>query len=300
MSQENDPVVWANRVMVAAAVIYFYDFFLTLSKEVEYCHSRRYRRPSAYFFLSIRAVSAAYQMIVVTQIARDDWTSQVDCAKWDTVAQSVDTIFQFLSVIGIILRMLALYGYNPLVLIMLLPIGLLGPILNVAVPNPSTFPQCRALRYTASSEIANFVPCIRSIFDMIAAILVLVRTYRDRAVIRLVPGSLIEFFGREAFKDLMQLSGILTIEAICVQIPSVRTNARNFINPFLDSLGAVTFLRFAMELRELTIPMGEAEWSSSEVTLEASQSISEGRPEMKIRTQDELHLEKNHSLCSHM
>ncbi|KAJ7504949.1 hypothetical protein B0H11DRAFT_1979941 [Mycena galericulata] len=72
------------------------------------------------------------------------WSSP-SCAKWDLVAQAVDTVFQILCAVGITIRVWAIFGRNRRVIIFLLPVGLLGPILNVAVPNFNAFPECRTL-----------------------------------------------------------------------------------------------------------------------------------------------------------
>ncbi|KAJ7190145.1 hypothetical protein GGX14DRAFT_483747 [Mycena pura] len=212
--------------MIAAAVIYFYDFLLTFLSEIKYCGRKGL---FTYIFASVRTTSGAYQMIVVVKISLDSWTSK-NCAEWSSIAQAFDAIFQFLCVVGISLRTYAVYNRNRIVIGLLLPVGLLGPLLNVAVPNPSVFPRCRAFDSTPSSEYVppKLVPCIRTIFDMVAAILILAR---------LRPSfwgwSLARKFGVEGGMDLsLLLCGILTIEAICVQ---VSTNARNFIGPFLDS-----------------------------------------------------------------
>src|ERR1700761_2364558 len=89
MSEDNDAVEWANRVMIAAAgkarlvslihaslaiVIYFYDFLLTFLSEIEYCGRHRL---FPYIFASVRTTSCAYQMIVVVKISLDSWTSKV-------------------------------------------------------------------------------------------------------------------------------------------------------------------------------------------------------------------------------
>ncbi|KAJ6502707.1 hypothetical protein C8R47DRAFT_1106499 [Mycena vitilis] len=184
------------------------------------------------------------------------------------MAQAFDTIFQILSVVSICFRSCVFY---PRILILMLPAGLLGPVLNVAIPNQSIFPQCRAIISTAPSELgevlaiiwpspttdrcsAKLVPCLRALFDIAAAILMLVflRPFLRPKLKQLAKASpsrdLAGFFGWEACKDLMLLSGLLVVESICVQVPSVRITAQNFIIPFIDSLGAITLLGFLIEL----------------------------------------------------
>ncbi|KAJ7731577.1 hypothetical protein DFH07DRAFT_945144 [Mycena maculata] len=89
-------------------------------------------------------------------------------------------------------------------------LGFLGPILNIAVPNPYVFPlgpgpsSADLILFISSDTTwlinvaANIIPTIRSIFDFIAAMLILVKMYPGRRY-----GRLIKFIGIEAFKDLM-------------------------------------------------------------------------------------------------
>ncbi|KAJ7713169.1 hypothetical protein B0H14DRAFT_3016917 [Mycena olivaceomarginata] len=232
MSQDNDPVEWANRVGIAGAVLYFYDWKSNITPP-------RGGTFMSHIFLYVRMASATYQTIIIVQIPLDSWTSKKypnvpfyfnldfnclsSCAEWNNVAQAFDTIFQLLCVVGITSRVISVWNrdHTRIFMGLLLPIGLLGPILNVAVPNPPVFPRCRVFDPTPPSKYMK--PHRRS----------------------RIPGSLAQFMGVEGYYVVF-----LTIEAISVQ---VRTNARNFIVPFLDSLGAITFLRFLLDFRELAL-----------------------------------------------
>ncbi|KAJ7845422.1 hypothetical protein B0H14DRAFT_976360 [Mycena olivaceomarginata] len=65
---------------------------------------------------------------------------------------------------------------------------------------------------------------------------------------RMVQNARLSELVSEGLRDLIIIFAIMTMEAIFVQMPSVRTHARNYISPFVDSLTALLATRFIMGL----------------------------------------------------
>ncbi|KAJ6556550.1 hypothetical protein DFH09DRAFT_1164729, partial [Mycena vulgaris] len=62
---DESPVIWASRALISAAALYFYDFLLTFSNEVElYRHSGRNRK-LLWSFIPLRYLPALYQLLMV-------------------------------------------------------------------------------------------------------------------------------------------------------------------------------------------------------------------------------------------
>ncbi|KAJ7501733.1 hypothetical protein B0H11DRAFT_2274967 [Mycena galericulata] len=101
-SADSGSVIWANRVLVSAAVIYLYDYVLTFSSEVElYQHSGRDRK-LFWSFLALRYLPALYQLLMVASMVGGEPTlSRYLCSVLDKISLGLDTSFQ-LSYIGII------------------------------------------------------------------------------------------------------------------------------------------------------------------------------------------------------
>ncbi|KAJ7105706.1 hypothetical protein C8R44DRAFT_806690 [Mycena epipterygia] len=142
-------VVWASRVLVAAAAIFFYDFLLTFSSEMELYEHMTRRTRSLLMFLPLRYIPALYQLVMVLAIIDNTWTSS-RCSKWDTAALVLDTLFQISYISVISWRVKTIVG-TPIAI----PIAILGfisPVINVAVSNPSIYAQCRLLSTSPTAE----------------------------------------------------------------------------------------------------------------------------------------------------
>ncbi|KAJ7110895.1 hypothetical protein C8R44DRAFT_799701 [Mycena epipterygia] len=96
------------------------------------------------------------------------------CKIWDNVALAIDTMFQFSYVASDhhleSSSNCVFLGYSnpfltwPIESLFLL-FGLTPAILNVAVPNPSIFPDFRLLHNSPLSPIVALLPCLRAFFD---------------------------------------------------------------------------------------------------------------------------------------
>ncbi|KAJ7051690.1 hypothetical protein C8F01DRAFT_1236939 [Mycena amicta] len=85
-------VDWAARVLVSAAVLYFYDFLLTLQRELQFYASYQCSLHKGAFIV-LRYIPMLYQSGIVLGICRDKW-NRLSCRTWDAVLVSFDTIFQ--------------------------------------------------------------------------------------------------------------------------------------------------------------------------------------------------------------
>ncbi|KAJ7622173.1 hypothetical protein FB45DRAFT_870396 [Roridomyces roridus] len=120
-------VLWANHALISAAAIFYYDYLLTFSEELKYYQHRRYRQ------------------------FRNDWNFfALRCAVLDKIALGLDTSFQLCYIYMLSLKVKAINGIRTTIPIVAL--GLASPIINVAVSNPSPFPQCRLLGSTATAR----------------------------------------------------------------------------------------------------------------------------------------------------
>ncbi|CAK5267138.1 unnamed protein product [Mycena citricolor] len=302
---DESSVVWGSRVLISAAVLFFNDFLLTLPQEVRFHEKRRNRHVSGtVFFILLRYIPVLYHLAVIIPICRDVWTVQVrmykssrlspltqtltrpwSCAIWDSIGLSFDSAFQMIYVCIISWRIFIISG-KPVGAVALV-VGLLPSIINVALPNPSVFPQCRAINPSDTSRIILFVPCLRAIFDAFTTIVLFFTFWKRSRAIRDLPGlstgGLVEYLMEEgecsavcpytvdenseqksriscAFPPLILLSKLRTIlitslifvimamEATFFQIPSARNHARNFIAPYVDALTPLLATRFILEL----------------------------------------------------
>ncbi|KAJ7622091.1 hypothetical protein FB45DRAFT_121697 [Roridomyces roridus] len=97
-------LVWANRVMLAAAVLYFYDFGVTLPTEIElYQLVRKGGNLLGIIFLPTRYFSILYQILMLVGISLTRPTSR-NCNVLDRVQVALDTLFQIFYIGGIIRR----------------------------------------------------------------------------------------------------------------------------------------------------------------------------------------------------
>ncbi|KAF7378280.1 hypothetical protein MSAN_00253400 [Mycena sanguinolenta] len=185
----------------------------------------------------------------------------------NNVASNIDSCFQFSYVAVISWRLHVLVFRRWTVLLPLASFGFTPTIINIVAPNPSTFPDCRRYSSPASEYVSFYklvdsilsclrivllVPCLRATFDAIATISLLTRfnSLRRSAGIDLGFGhesvQLWSELCREESQELITIFVIMTMEAVFVQMPSVRTHARNYIAPFVDSLTALLATRFIM------------------------------------------------------
>ncbi|KAJ7917891.1 hypothetical protein B0H13DRAFT_2321964 [Mycena leptocephala] len=112
--------------------------------------------------------------------------------------------------------------------------------------------------YAVVAAAVLLVPCLRATFDAIACIIVysaVGRVIRNRkkffkSTSTLPPPhdeGLSELFA-EGMQELGMIFVIMTVEAVFVQMPSVRAHARNYIAPFVDSWTAILTTRFILRL----------------------------------------------------
>ncbi|KAJ7622130.1 hypothetical protein FB45DRAFT_927063 [Roridomyces roridus] len=240
-------VIRAKGALVSAAVIYFYDYLLTLSNEIElYRHSRRDRRLLA-SFVALRYLPALYQLVMVVAMIYEDPTPE-RCAVLDKIAIGLDTAFQLSYILIVTWRVHATNG--PLLAIPLALLGLASPIINLAVSNPSAFPSCRVLNTGPTARIIFILPCLRAAFDAAATLALIFRLWRHIYLMAELASNTVSFVLQEEIRDIILIFAIMAMEAVFAQIPSARTHGRNFIVPFVDSLTAILTTRFMLELAE--------------------------------------------------
>ncbi|KAJ7120601.1 hypothetical protein C8R43DRAFT_1034259 [Mycena crocata] len=251
-------------------VIYFYDFMLTFPVEVKfYAHVSRTggirNSRMLWMFLPLRYFPLLYQLAIILAMANNNWTSKRyyvsvirilfsfsstdSCSNLDKISLGLDTAFQICYILGISWRVKAML--NKWIAVPMAMVGLLAPVINVAVSNPSVFSQCRLISSSATPRIVLFVPCLRTIFDAVAAFLLLWKFWRERDMTILpLSSDLFSFLITEEIKDIILILAIMAMEAVFLQIPSARVHARNFIIPFVDSLTAILATRFLQELQQ--------------------------------------------------
>ncbi|KAJ7882529.1 hypothetical protein B0H14DRAFT_2702934 [Mycena olivaceomarginata] len=223
MAQTSSPspkssVILANHVLMAAAAIYIYDFVLTFPLELRFWrrqHSRRLLRD----LLPLRYPMLILQIFILVADS---------CKIQDNIALTFDTIFQLSYVVVLTWRVHCVSHRRLWVSVPLGLLGLLAPLVNVAVPNPSPFPDCRLLNPSPSSRCASTV-----------AFLVEFYKYRRRTVLQ--RSNLIS----EVMRESMMILAIMAMEAVFAQ-SQARNHARNYIAPFVDSITAILAARFIM------------------------------------------------------
>ncbi|CAK5277832.1 unnamed protein product [Mycena citricolor] len=256
---DESSVVWGSRVLISAAVVFFNDFLLTLPQEVRFYRERSNRRVGGtVFFILLRYIPVLYHLAVIIPICRDVWTVQVcrvcflrleivlnltkTCAIWDSISLGFDSAFQMIYVCIVSWRIFILTG-RPIGALAL-AMGLLPSIINVALPNPSAFPQCRAINPSDTSRIILFVPCLRATFDAFTTIVLLFTFWKHSRAIRglrgLSTGGLVGYMMEEGECPTVSPN----------TIPSARNHARNFITPYVDALTPLLATRFILELAE--------------------------------------------------
>ncbi|KAJ7458910.1 hypothetical protein FB451DRAFT_1272839 [Mycena latifolia] len=264
---EASTIIWANRALIAGAVVYIYDSLLTFSLEV-HLYGRRIRRKLLVVFIPVRYASLLYQIVVVVGVAWYQFTAR-SCRVLDNVVLSLDTVFQvpYVAFISWRLRNSLAKGWIPI-----LPLALFGfaaPLISIIAPNPSLFPECRVLNPIPTSRCADIVallPCLRAVFDALGTITLLVRITRAKRSIRDTLGLKYRMryskVQREEIDDLMMIFSIMAMEAVFVQIPSAREHARNYIAPFVDSMTAALTARLFLKVAEEEEP-DEDDWETS-------------------------------------
>ncbi|KAJ7882532.1 hypothetical protein B0H14DRAFT_2702941 [Mycena olivaceomarginata] len=246
MSQTSSPspkssVILANHVLMAAAAIYIYDFVLTFPLELRFWrrqHSRRLLRD----LLPLRYPMLILQIFILVANSWTQATPQVLVLTWRVHCVSHRRLW-----VSVPLGLL----------------GLLAPLVNVAVPNPSPFPNCRLLNPSPPSRLGNtpfissngalaliytlvtLVPVFRTIFDAIATVAFLVEFYKYRRRTVLQRSNLIS----EVMRESMMILAIMAMEAVFAQ-SQARNHARNYIAPFVDSITAILAARFIMATHE--------------------------------------------------
>ncbi|KAJ7152350.1 hypothetical protein C8R46DRAFT_480312 [Mycena filopes] len=262
---------WANYMLVAAAVAYLYDFILTVPTEIELYNQFRWKRNRRLFlqFLPLRYLSLVYQIVVLSGLARSDLTAKVSyalyptpslaltnhqrCGVLDNLTLSIDSAFQFAYVAVLCWRIQIMVFDNWFLTSALAALGFAAPLINVIVPNPSIFPECRMLYSSPPSEIILLLPCLRSAFDALVTGSLLIKFRRHLTASNKYGGTATRLLSKviyEEIHDLIMIFGIMTMEAVFVQMPSVRIHGRNYIAPFVDSITASLATRFIMGIIE--------------------------------------------------
>ncbi|KAJ7685966.1 hypothetical protein B0H17DRAFT_1073025 [Mycena rosella] len=242
----NSEVIWASRALVSAAALYFYDFLLTFTNELELYHHSGQSRKLVWSFIPLRYLPALYQLLMIISFLMDPTLSR--CATLDKISLGLDTSFQ-LSYVGIISwRVRVINGVW--IAIPLALLGLSAPIINIAVANPSVFPQCRLLNTAPTARIITILPCLRAAFDAATTLALLGKIWRHIASMGALASNTVTFVLTEEIKDIVLIFAIMAMEAVFAQIPSARTHGRNYIVPFVDSLTAILATRFMFELEE--------------------------------------------------
>ncbi|KAJ7453858.1 hypothetical protein FB451DRAFT_1280920 [Mycena latifolia] len=271
-SDLDSEVVWASRALISAAALYFYDFLLTFPHEIDlYYYSGRSWK-LLWSFITLRYLPALYQALMVVSLIGSATLSRLNstptcclgslvisdrCSALDKTALGLDSAFQ-LSYVGIITwRVRVING--PWIALPLAVLGLSAPVINLAVSNPSAFPQCRVLEMTPTARIITILPCLRAAFDAATTLALLFKIWRHVASMGALASNTVSFVLSEEIKDIMLIFAIMVMEAVFVQIPSARAHARNYVVPFVDSLTAMLTTRFMLELEERTRDRGSSQ-----------------------------------------
>ncbi|KAJ6554422.1 hypothetical protein B0H19DRAFT_1153493 [Mycena capillaripes] len=231
---------------------------LTFSSEIEYYHhwhirAKDRKKRTLLTFIPLRYLPALYQLVMIAAVVDGNWTFSV-CSMWDKITLALDTAFQ-ICYTSILSWRVKLIVANLWIAVPIAMLGFISPVINVAVPNPSLLAQCRLLSVSPTAEIVLLQPCLRSAFDAAVALALLYRFWTHSKVSLILDGRyqfrlFLKFLIAEEIKDLILIFGVITMEAVFVQIPSARAHARNFIVPFVDSLTAILATRFLMEVQE--------------------------------------------------
>ncbi|KAJ7495605.1 hypothetical protein FB451DRAFT_1214441 [Mycena latifolia] len=147
-------IIWANRALIAGAVIYIYDWSLALSTETLLFSPRPRRALIA--FIPLRYTSLLYQILVIVGIACSQFTPR-SCTVYDNVSLSIDTVFQVSYVAFISRKVKILVTKRWITTLPLALFGFAAPLINIAAPNPSLFPQCRNINPSPSSRIGEII-----------------------------------------------------------------------------------------------------------------------------------------------
>ncbi|KAJ7192199.1 hypothetical protein GGX14DRAFT_701437, partial [Mycena pura] len=247
---DDSTITWANRALLSAAVILFYDFLLTVMSELELYRHFHEERKLIGGFLALRYLATLYQLLMVFAIIDNRPTYG-------------------LSYVGIIFwRVRVVNGIW--IAVPLATLGLTPPIIDASVSNPSVFPACRALsamptaRTTgASARIIIILPCLRAAFDAATSIALFFKLWRHIASMGALASKTVAFVLTEEVKDIILIFAIMAMEAVFAQIPSARTHARNFIVPFVDSITPILATRFMLELAERTARAEQSQHTST-------------------------------------
>ncbi|KAJ7192200.1 hypothetical protein GGX14DRAFT_406598 [Mycena pura] len=196
---DDSTITWANRALLSAAVIFFYDFLLTGMSELELYRHFHEERKLICSFLALRYLAALYQLLMVFAII-DNRPTYWRCSALDKTALGLDTAFQ-LSYVGIIFwRVKTINGIW--IAVPLAILGLASPIINIAVSNPSVFPACRALSAT---------PTARAAFDAATTIALFFKLWRHIAFMGALASKTVTFVFTEEVKDIMSGHNAISI-----------------------------------------------------------------------------------------
>ncbi|KAJ7714492.1 hypothetical protein B0H16DRAFT_1702018 [Mycena metata] len=276
-------ITGANYALVAAAVIYLFDFVLTVGAEVQtlqliFAQGRGpgpWRRFSQLF--ALRYLPLLYQVAILSGVSFFQFTPQ-SCRILDDVVLSIDSGFQFAYVAIISWRVNTIVFRNWPITLAMASVSFASTLINIIVSNPSLFPTCRVINPSHAPDQVLLVPCLRATFDALACIALLVHFGRFKPLISGLDVNfhkLLSELVREEAQDLILIFVIMTVEAVFVQMPAVRAHARNYIAPFVDSLTALLATRFLMKMNR---PRHEDHDKASIVS--TPPSIASPRPSM--------------------
>ncbi|KAJ7893547.1 hypothetical protein B0H13DRAFT_1886344 [Mycena leptocephala] len=264
--------IWASRALISAAGLFLFDFALTFTSEIDlYRHSGQDRK-LLWSFLALRYFPAFYQFLMLFAIIYNNPTiSLLSCSALDRAALALDTAFQ-LSYIGLFLDYrngnlrisLGIISWRVKVIsgnfvaVPLAILGLLTPIINIAVSNPSVFPQCRLLDMTPPARIVTILPCLRAVFDAATTLALFVKLFQHIQSMGALASNTVSFVLTEEIKDIMQVHPAVgpfvhLTSSAQIDIRNYDDGSRVFsdsIIPFVDSLTALLATRFMLELEE--------------------------------------------------
>ncbi|KAJ7215993.1 hypothetical protein GGX14DRAFT_696425 [Mycena pura] len=211
---------WDHRItrymFLCGFVILIYDHTLTLSSEVELIWQRRLRRPSAIWFLAVRYISLACSCVMFVFHLGN--LSPEGCSRMERVLEWLMFLQESLVDITLGLRVLAMYGFDPRVLVPILVItavsvglglwtffkfgdpGMLTATALNLTGCDTALPRATSLREARSWEVQLLTDTL--IFGLTAY-----RAYADHKVMKLVEGSLI----KRMMKDGAMYFGIIVL-----------------------------------------------------------------------------------------
>ncbi|KAJ6535053.1 hypothetical protein B0H19DRAFT_1271710 [Mycena capillaripes] len=225
---------WDHRisryVFLCGFVILIYDHALTLGSEVKLIWQRRLWRPSALWFLAVRYISLASSCVMfVFHLGNLSPEGCVLCTMMERVLEGLLLLQELLVDTTLCLRVSAMYGFNPRVvvpmsIILAISVALgLWTIIKFADPGMLTAPALNLTGCDTALPRATALRQARSwegqlLTDTLIFGLTAYRAYADHDLMKLLEGSLIKrmmkdgamYFGIIVLANLANFGDILT------------------------------------------------------------------------------------------